>query len=158
MARRCSALMRRYCARSAPWRPPDRRSPTASAMGRRIPDRRATLQWSALAGRLRPPEGATRRTSALPADLPRALLAAARRAAVGVRGAGGAGWEARGERGRGAARRRRGRGGGRHGGGSGRRRRGGGGVGGGGGGGWAGGGAGGGRGGGGGWGRRGGGR
>src|SRR6266478_1829463 len=43
MARRCCALMRRYCARSAPWRPPDRRSPTASAMGRRIPDRRATL-------------------------------------------------------------------------------------------------------------------
>src|SRR5439155_23580577 len=47
------------------------------------------------------PVGATRRTSALPADLPRALLAAALRAAVGVRGAGGAGWEARGERGRG---------------------------------------------------------
>src|SRR6266404_740158 len=43
MARRCCALMRRYWARSAPWRPPDRRSPTASAMGRRIPDRRATL-------------------------------------------------------------------------------------------------------------------
>src|SRR5207244_2169921 len=43
MARRCCALMRRYCARSAPWRPPDRRSPTASAMRRRIPDQRATL-------------------------------------------------------------------------------------------------------------------
>src|SRR2546425_6364862 len=43
MARRCCALMRRYWARSAPWRPPDRRSPPASAMGRRIPDRRATL-------------------------------------------------------------------------------------------------------------------
>src|SRR5213594_2634893 len=26
--------MRRYWARSAPWRPPDRRSPTASTMGR----------------------------------------------------------------------------------------------------------------------------
>src|SRR6266403_1507580 len=43
MTRRCCALMRRYCARSAPWRPPDRRSPTASAMRRRIADQRATL-------------------------------------------------------------------------------------------------------------------
>src|SRR5438876_2385207 len=127
MARRFCALMRRYCARSAPWRPPDRRSPTASAMGRRIPDQRATLPvvralpearlqararsrrrglrahgHRAGARAVRPPgygatvspAGATRRTSALPADLPRALLAAALRAAVGVRGAGGAGWEA----------------------------------------------------------------
>src|SRR5207247_8826469 len=110
MARRCCALMRRYWARSAPWRPPDRRSPTASAMARRIPDRRATLQWSALAERLRPPEGATPRTGALTADLPRALLAAAHRAAVGVSGAGGAGWDARVGRRCGDARRLRARG------------------------------------------------
>src|SRR2546428_11851663 len=95
MARRCCALMRRYCARSAPWRPPDRRSPTASAMGRRIPDRRAPLPWAALAATLRPPEGASRRASALPADLRRALLAAARRAAGGGPGGGGGGWGGR---------------------------------------------------------------
>src|SRR5713226_2688448 len=32
MAWRCSALMRRYCASNAPWRPPGLRSPAASAM------------------------------------------------------------------------------------------------------------------------------
>src|SRR5216110_3489934 len=46
MARRCSALMRRYCARSAPWRPPDRRSPTASAMGDAYPNSGPLCQWS----------------------------------------------------------------------------------------------------------------
>src|SRR5437667_5487395 len=45
MARRCSALMRRYCARSAPWRPPDRRSPTSSAMGNAYPIGGPLCQW-----------------------------------------------------------------------------------------------------------------
>src|SRR5438094_5333659 len=94
-------------------------SPRPLAQAR--PTRARPPRWSSSCeaagnGSTASPLGATRRTSALPADLPRALLAAALRAAVGVRGAGGAGWEARGERGRGAARRRRGRGGGgRHG-------------------------------------------
>src|SRR5213078_2945010 len=76
--------------------------PTASAMGDAYRNRRATLPVVRVA---------------LPADLASALALAAIRAAVGVRGAGGAGREAPGERRRGgAARRRRGGGGARLGG------------------------------------------
>src|SRR2546427_1213884 len=46
MARRCCALMRRYWARSAPWRPPDRRSPPPPPWGDAYPNSGPLCQWA----------------------------------------------------------------------------------------------------------------